>query len=81
MHHSVLDGPACVQVLEAWAALCRGENADKFIRPELADRGRLLVASEAKTSLDGLPEFIYKKRYVFLKPFFLLHALSGSFKS
>lgn len=57
LHHSVLDGTACVEVMRAWATFCGGEKGEIRVAPVLTDRGRLLHKPERAVTLDGFPEF------------------------
>ena len=56
LHHSVLDGFACVEVMRAWATFCGGENGSVEVGPEQMDRSHLTPKKRTAT-LDEFPEF------------------------
>ena len=46
-HHSFMDGLGQVEVMKMWAALCRGEDIDRFVKDGPMDRGKIDCSGEA----------------------------------
>ncbi|KAG6993958.1 hypothetical protein G7Y79_00049g085180 [Physcia stellaris] len=57
LHHSVLDGTACVEVMRTWANFCGGAYGEVKIGPAQVDRSSLLHPPGKPAALSRFPEF------------------------